>query len=101
MGRFHPWAVPDPEPGSDPYLLHSVTSDSGPPMVLIHGSAGSVGLKTLIRPLLEPHFTVIRMDLLGYGRSPKPRVRHIPLRNVTAIRRTLAHGGVAGPVALV
>jgi pimeloyl-ACP methyl ester carboxylesterase len=101
MGRFHPWAVPDPEPNSDPYLLHSVTSGSGPPMVLIHGVAGSQMVWDRIAPLLEPHFTVIRMDLLGYGRSPKPRVRHTPLRHVTAIRRTLAHAGVTGPLALV
>jgi len=74
MGRFHPWAVPDPEPDSDPYLLHCVTSGSGPPMVLIHGVAGSHMVWDRIVPLLEPHFTVIRMDLLGYGRSPKPRV---------------------------
>ena len=85
----------------DPYLLHAVTSGSGPPMVLIHGVAGSHMVWDRIVPLLEPHFTVIRMDLLGYGHSPKPRVRHTPLRHVTAIRRTLAHGGVAGPVALV
>lgn len=101
MGRFHPWAVPDPEPDSDPYVLHSVTSGSGPPMVLIHGVAGSHMVWDRVVPLLEAHFTVIRMDLLGYGRSPKPRVRHTPLRHVAAIRRTLAHGGVAGPVALV
>jgi pimeloyl-ACP methyl ester carboxylesterase len=70
-------------------------------MVLIHGVAGSHMVWDRIVPLLEPHFTLIRMDLLGYGRSPKPRVRHTPLRHVTAIRRTLAHGGVVGPVALV
>jgi pimeloyl-ACP methyl ester carboxylesterase len=101
MGRFHPWDAPDPPPDSDPYLLHSVTSGSGPPMVLIHGVAGSHMVWDRLAPLLDPHFTVIRMDLLGYGHSPKPRVLHTPLRHVTAIRRTLAHGGVVAPVALV
>jgi pimeloyl-ACP methyl ester carboxylesterase len=111
MGRFHPWAVPDPEPDSDPYLLHCVatgtgvttgsTSGSGPPLVLIHGVAGSQMVWDRIVPLLEPHFTIVRMDLLGYGHSPKPRVRHTPLRHVTAIRRTLAHEGVTGPIVLV
>jgi pimeloyl-ACP methyl ester carboxylesterase len=98
MGRFHPWAAPDPQPDSDPYLLHSVSSGNGPPMVLI---PGSLMVWDRIAPLLESHFTVIRMDLLGYGHSPKPRVQHTPLRHVTAIRRTLAHGGVTGPVAVV
>ena len=101
MGRFHPWDGADPEPAADPYLLHSVISGSGPPMVLVHGVAGSHMVWDRLVPLLEPHFTVIRMDLLGYGHSPKPRLRHTPLRHVSAIRRTLAHGGVTGPVVLV
>jgi pimeloyl-ACP methyl ester carboxylesterase len=101
MGRFHSWDGADPEPAADPYLLHSVTSGSGPPMVLVHGVAGSHMVWDRLVPLLEPHFTVIRMDLLGYGHSPKPRLRHTPFRHVSAIRRTLAHGGVTGPVVLV
>jgi pimeloyl-ACP methyl ester carboxylesterase len=52
-------------------------------------------------PLLEPHFSVIRVDLLGYGRSPKPAVAHTPYRHVAAIRRTLARRGFAPPYVLV
>ena len=63
MGRLHPWSVPDPEPDTDPYLLHSVTSGSGsgPPLVLIHGVAGSQKVWDRVVPLLEPHATVIRI----------------------------------------
>jgi pimeloyl-ACP methyl ester carboxylesterase len=54
-----------------------------------------------LAPYLEAHFTLIRMDLLGYGHSPKPPLVHTPQRHVTAIRRTLVHHGVDAPLALV
>jgi len=54
-----------------------------------------------IVPLLDPYFTVIRMDLLGYGHSPKPRASYTPYRHVAAIRRTLDHGGIVGPYSFV
>jgi pimeloyl-ACP methyl ester carboxylesterase len=62
-----------------------------PSTVLIHGVAGSNMMWNRMVPLLEPYFTVIRVDLLGYGHSPKPRVQYTPLRRVTAIRNTSAH----------
>jgi pimeloyl-ACP methyl ester carboxylesterase len=99
MGRIRPDAADAPE--SDDCVLHSVTSGSGPPMVLIHGVAGSLMVWDRLAPLLESHFTLVRMDLLGYGHSPKPRGAHTPLRHVTAIRRTLVQHGVDAPVALV
>jgi pimeloyl-ACP methyl ester carboxylesterase len=99
MGRFRREA--DTSPDLDPYLLHTVSSGSGPPLVLIHGVAGSQMVWDRFVPFLEAHFTLIRMDLLGYGHSPKPRVLHTPQRHVTAIRRTLAQRGVDAPIALV
>jgi len=54
-----------------------------------------------VAPLLDPYFSVIRIDLLGYGRSPKPRVPHTPYRHVAAIRRTLTQQGVVPPYVLV
>jgi pimeloyl-ACP methyl ester carboxylesterase len=101
MERLQPQTAFGSHRGSDALLLHSVTSGSGPPMVLIHGVAGSNMVWDRIVPHLEPHFTVIRMDLLGYGHSPKPRVPYTPLRHVTAIRQTLTHSGVAAPAAFV
>jgi pimeloyl-ACP methyl ester carboxylesterase len=99
MGPFRRQA--DTSPDSDPYLLHTVSSGSGPPLVLIHGVAGSQMVWDRLVPFLEAHFTLIRMDLLGYGHSPKPRVIHTPQRHVTAIRRTLAQCGVDAPISLV
>jgi pimeloyl-ACP methyl ester carboxylesterase len=99
MGRLRSDDADDPE--SDDYLLHTVTSGKGPPMVLIHGVAGSHMVWDRMAPYLEGNFTLVRMDLLGYGHSPKPRVVHSPQRHVTAIRRTLAHHKVGPRVALV
>jgi pimeloyl-ACP methyl ester carboxylesterase len=91
----------DAKPDDDPYLLHSVTSGSGPAMVLIHGVAGSNMVWDRIAPLLDRHFRITRVDLLGYGRSPKPDVSYTPHRHVAAIRRTLAQNGIVAPYALV
>jgi pimeloyl-ACP methyl ester carboxylesterase len=103
MGRVLPWFAPDHEtdPELDPYVLHAVSGGTGPPAVLIHGVAGSNMIWDSMVPLLEPHFSVIRVDLLGYGRSPKPTVAHTPYRHVAAIRRTLARRGFDPPYVLI
>jgi pimeloyl-ACP methyl ester carboxylesterase len=101
MGPRSRSAESGPNPDNDPYLLHSVTSGNGSPMVLIHGVAGSHMVWDRIAPLLEPHFRITRVDLLGYGRSPKPDVAYTPHRHVAAIRRTLAQDGIVAPYAFV
>jgi pimeloyl-ACP methyl ester carboxylesterase len=101
MGRAHSREVTDSTPDSDEYVLHTVTSGDGPPLVLIHGVAGSNMVWDHIVPLVEPHFTAVRMDLLGYGHSPKPSVIYTPYRHVAAIRRSLAVSGVMPPYTLV
>lgn len=50
--------------------LHSETSGSGPDLVLIHGWGLHGGIWDGLLPLLEPHFSVTRVDLPGHGRSP-------------------------------
>jgi pimeloyl-ACP methyl ester carboxylesterase len=104
VGR--PWAdslfaMPDRSPDTDSYVLHSVVSGNGPPLVLIHGVAGSHLVWDRLVPLLEPHYTVARVDLLGYGHSPKPRLTYSPHRHVAAIRRTLGQKGLVAPFVVV
>jgi pimeloyl-ACP methyl ester carboxylesterase len=70
-------------------------------MVLIHGVAGSHMVWDRLVPFLEPHFTVVRVDLLGYGHSPKPDAPCTPRRHVSAIRRTLAQLDLAPPTVVV
>ena len=55
---------------------HSVSflaAGEGPPVVLIHGVTGSCGQWGTVAPLLSQRFSVIAPDLLGHGRSAKPR----------------------------
>jgi pimeloyl-ACP methyl ester carboxylesterase len=45
------------------------TSGEGPPILLVHGSAGDHSRWDTLRPHLEPHFTVHAMDRRGRGAS--------------------------------
>ena len=45
---------------------------AGPPIVLLHGFAGSLHWFDRLAPLLAPERHVIRVDLLGHGGSEKP-----------------------------
>jgi pimeloyl-ACP methyl ester carboxylesterase len=74
---------------------------SGPTLVLIHGVAGSLHIWDPIVEQLAKKFTVVRMDLLGYGHSPKPRIAYTSLAHVTAIRNTLQKEGIKPPYTLV
>lgn len=82
-------------------LLHSKRSGHGPVLVLIHGVAGSGAIWTPIMPYLNQHFTVIQLDLLGYGHSPKPAIDYTPHVHATAIHATLAHHNIEPPFILV
>jgi pimeloyl-ACP methyl ester carboxylesterase len=49
------------------------TAGQGPLVVLIHGIAGTSEQWDSVIPLLAEHFTIVAPDLLGHGRSAKPR----------------------------
>lgn len=101
MGRSRAGPVADPSPESDHFVLHALTSGSGPALVLVHGVAGSNMVWDRMVPLLDSHFTVVRVDLLGYGHSAKPHLEYTPWRHVSAIRRTLTASGVAPPYGFI
>lgn len=46
---------------------------SGPPILLVHGIAGSCNTFDPVLPQLAQHHEVIAPDLLGHGQSAKPR----------------------------
>ena len=68
-----------------------------PTLVLVHGVAGSMHIWDPIFNELSASYQVVRLDLLGYGHSPKPRVEYTPTEHVAAIRRTLLHHGIQPP----
>ena len=82
-------------------LLHLVCSGRGPVIVLVHGVAGSHMIWDLLVPYLEEHKTVARVDLLGYGSSPRPSTECTADAHVEAIRHTLQEAGISAPYTLV
>jgi pimeloyl-ACP methyl ester carboxylesterase len=81
--------------------LHTVERGRGPHLILVHGVAGSHMVWDDISPELEPYFTLLSIDLLGYGHSPKPRTEYTPTLHADAIRRTLRQAGIDPPYVLV
>jgi pimeloyl-ACP methyl ester carboxylesterase len=88
----------NPSPGLS---LHLAERGSGPRLVLIHGVAGSHMVWDDISVELESDFTLTSVDLLGYGRSPKPRTVYSPGLHVESIRRTLRRADIDPPYTLV
>lgn len=78
-------------------LLNVRRAGSGPPLLLIHGVAGSGAIWNPVREHLERHFDVWRIDNLGYGYSPKPRVDYTIDTHIQAIYETVQHLGLTTP----
>lgn len=83
------------------HLLHSKISGNGEPLVLIHGYLSSSQYFEAIRPQLERSFTVIALDLLGFGSSPKPKVAYTYDDHLAAIHDTLEQLGIKKPFTLL
>lgn len=87
---------------SSPYCLHAEISGKGTPIVLIHGYLASSHYYHSLAKRLEATHQVIRIDLLGHGRSPKPRTIPYTYGNqIQALHYTLDQLGVMAPFALV
>lgn len=57
-----------------PYRLHMRDhGGDGPVLVLLHGIAANSDKWSPLVPLVHDHYRVITIDLLGFGRSPKPQ----------------------------
>jgi pimeloyl-ACP methyl ester carboxylesterase len=69
--------------------------------VLVHGVAGSHRIWDLLVPYLEPHYSVVRFDLMGYGSSPMMATACTPDAHVEAIRDSLGHARISPPHALI
>lgn len=82
-------------------MLHSIVRGEGTPIVLLHGYlSDSRYWRTLAAQLAADH-QVITIDLLGFGRSPKPRSSQYSLADhVTALARTL-DGLTTQPIIIV
>jgi haloacetate dehalogenase len=52
--------------------IHGLKAGAGPPLLLLHGFPQTHHMWHKVAPQLTSHFTVILMDLRGYGKSSKP-----------------------------
>lgn len=84
-----------------PAILNMKRSGHGPTIVLVHGVAGSLSVWDPIIKDLEKNFDVVRMDLLGYGYSPKPRIEYTVDEHIESINLTLKKANVNGPFNMV
>jgi len=56
-------------PGID---IHAIIGGSGPPLLLLHGHPQTHTIWHRVAPTLARHFTLVAIDLRGYGDSSKP-----------------------------
>lgn len=83
------------------YLLNSTVTGTGEPIVLLHGFLSSGQYFKHIRKDIEKTNRVITIDLLGFGKSPKPRLHYTYDEHLSAINYTLASLGVKEPFILL
>lgn len=84
------------------YRLHAEVEGSGPAIVMLHGYLASSRYYKKLVPRLARDHTVIRLDLLGHGRSPKPRHSNYGYDDqLAAIYYTLEQLGIQQPYMLV
>jgi hypothetical protein len=84
--------VPGNGPGSKTWQLAvRHWGQGGPPVVLLHGLGGSGESWRWTAEPLADQFRVIAPDLLGFGRSPWPKIDRLHGRRSS--RRPRRHGG--------
>jgi haloacetate dehalogenase len=82
---------------SSPHVsIHGIQSGSGPPLLLLHGFPQTHHIWHLIGPQLTSTYTVIALDLRGYGASSKPSgveqyAKSVMARDIVSVMSTLGH----------
>jgi len=84
-----------------PYRLHVVDHGGGPVIIMLHGLAASSEDWNLLVPLLAPRYRCITIDLIGFGKSPKPQWYGYTMSDhVSAIHHTIRRLGLREPFIL-
>jgi len=84
------------------HILNARVTGSGPVVVLLHGFLSSSEYWKQVADISEADHTVVALDLLGFGKSPKPRKSMYDYEaHITSIDATLNHLGITGNCTLV
>ncbi|KAK3058392.1 hypothetical protein LTS18_011398, partial [Coniosporium uncinatum] len=76
---------------SDPEVtIHGTQSGSGPPLLLLHGFPQTHLIWHKVAPQLASKYTVIALDLRGYGASSKPSNPSSPSNHNLYSKRSMA-----------
>lgn len=87
--------------GATRKVLNYEVSGQGPVIVLLHGYLSSLRYWDDLRSVLEREYTVVTIDLLGFGMSPKPKDSDYDYsEHLEWIERTLEACDVRAPVIL-
>jgi pimeloyl-ACP methyl ester carboxylesterase len=86
-----------------PYKLHAeVSGGSSETVIFLHGIAASSESWNKLMPILPANYRLISIDLLGFGKSPKPESAEYSLQeHVKSIHRTIKSLKIHGPYTLV
>ena len=87
---------PDSPVARGPALAVSVVG-AGPPVVLLHGLAGSHRFWHPVARGLASRYRVIAPDHLGFGASPRPPGGYGPDDHVAAVAECALRAGLSGP----
>jgi pimeloyl-ACP methyl ester carboxylesterase len=95
FSRFHEWL-------NWPYKLHTVTQGKGPTIVMLHGIATSSASWNYLVPYLRQNYTCVTVDLIGFGKSPKPDwYSYTPNEHVKNIHHTISKTKIKKPFIIV
>ncbi|MEM7246874.1 MAG: alpha/beta hydrolase [Acidobacteriota bacterium] len=93
----------DPVAAAGTLLAHSCEGpEHGPVVLLLHGITGSRFYWENLAQALQVDHRVVRVDLLGFGESPKPTGRYDLGAHARAVRELMEHLGLTErPIAVI
>lgn len=87
---------------SKTYMLNATVTGQGPTVVLLHGYLASSAYWQVIAKDLAHSSQVVTLDLLGFGKSPKPnRSRYDYEAQIASVDHTLDSLGISRPFTLI
>ncbi len=102
LGSIAALAVVDADRAeTDQPLYTHALGTGGPQLVFLPGIGETTRYWALVVGVLADGFHLLLVDLLGFGRSPKPWTTYTVDRHIAELHRVLAPVGAAGPFTLV